>query len=221
MARRTSASVLGQYRGRVGPVVFSSWMDLDIVKPVPKRGKHRKKQNAAQIEQSEIFSKVNYLLSPVRSLIDASYQSARKLKKISFNAAVSEMMINAVIVYEDKRFIDFSRIKLSKPAQRTEQIWDPVIKAEAGKKITVSWELNSFPKKCTRMDDQVKIAFCSKQNSEFRQVPMLTARKDLSSTFKINTINYGHEIFIYVVVISADGKLVAESDYLGSVTVID
>lgn len=221
MGKVTPRSLLAGSRGRIGPVVVTGWLAIDVIKGRPSRKRKKgKKQTEGQLAQQEIFGKVMYLLTPVQKLINVGFQQPRNPTSMPVNAAVSLTRTTAVFSIEGKEYIDLSKIKLSKPIHRTETTWNPVVKAEAGRKITVSWELNPFPEKCTRLDDRMLIAFFDQEMNVFSMTHG-TAERSACTFSNIRARNtLGHEIFVYTFLVSADGKLVSDTDCLGPVTVI-
>lgn len=220
MGKVTPRSLLAGSRGRIGPVVVSSWLAVEVIKKRPSK-KSKKKWSVNQLAQQDIFGKISYLLRPVQELINMGFQQPRNPTSMPINAAVSLVRTTAVFSIEGKEYIDLSKVKLSKPIHRTQTTWNPTVKAEAGRKIIVSWELNPFPEKCTRLDDRVMIAFFDQKMNVFNMTHG-TAERSATVFSNIRPRHaIGREIFVYMFLVSVDGKLVSETDFLGSVTIVE
>lgn len=218
MATKRNASVLGDYNGRVGTVVLSNWLSIDTMKARPIK-RTNKKPSEKLVQQNDVFSKVTDFLRSAADVIYIGFQQPRKAKMTALNAATSFHMLNAVVGDPADPYIDLAKVKFSCPIRSTQSVWNPVLSAEPGRKITVKWELNPFPNKNTQLDDKVFLLFYDKKENCF-----LTSEGDV----KRNAMGYsctlmpgtGNEIYCYMFMASADGKLVSETEYLGVVTVI-
>ncbi len=73
------------------------------------------------------------------------------------NLASSFHMKNTIINVGDKCYIDLAKVKFSQPIKLTQQAWNPTLSAEEGRKVTITWELNPYPQKCSQPDDEVII----------------------------------------------------------------
>lgn len=219
MARRINPSVTGDYRGRVGPMSLSGWMGIDVMKVRP--GKSKRKRTKKQLAQIEVFTRVTTSLQVLRSLFNMSFPQPKKRTQTPFNAAVSELMNTALITHKGQQVVDFTLVKLSKPKELTEQLWNPTVTAGQRRRLNIAWELNPFPKKCTRADDRVKLVYCSVQDGKFIQNHKLVNRNALSFPLDAPAKLIGHEVHVFIVVVSANGKSVSESDYLGLITVLE
>ncbi|HEY0176624.1 MAG TPA: DUF6266 family protein, partial [Pedobacter sp.] len=106
------------------------------------------------------------------------------------------------------------KVKLSRPVRSTESGWNTIMTAEEGKGLVVSWELNPFPDRNTRMDDKAVIVFYNRNNEMF----LLRNGVNRSLlTFTLTPLIYtaGHELYCWIFFVSADGKRVSETEYLG------
>jgi len=218
MAIRTNKWVLGDYSGAIDSVVLSKWNDLDVMRSKP--GKRRKKTKSKKVQkQNKAFGTVSKFLNPARKFIDIGYQKPKVVKMTPFSNAVSYHLEHALIGDPESPFLDLTKIKLSSPIRKTQPAWNPVLSSAAELKVTVTWELNPFPNKCTQLDDEVILVYRDSQYNVFSCVPGDVRRSDLSYTQTFNKRVSGHELHWYLFLISADGKLVSETDYLGKMIV--
>lgn len=220
MGKATSRSVIGDYTGKVGPVIFSTWLDISTVKAFPARKKNYK-LSEKQTHQVTVFSRVTDFLLPVQNTINIGFQQPKKAKMTALNKATSYHLLNAVVGEPSEPCLDLAKIKLSWPIKSTQAAWNAALIAEEGRKVTVKWELNPFPQKCTQLNDQVSIVFYDKELNWYQEIlPGNVTRSTLSYTYTVQEKCIGHDIFAYMFLISADKKLVSETEYLGVVKVL-
>jgi hypothetical protein len=220
MATNTSGSILGHITGTLGSLTLANYKGKIVAKSKKGKANKRLRKKLAAAEQAVLFKRVNYLLRDLRDLFQLSFRQNAKVAMTPFNVAVSANMLKAFVDEEGHKFINLSKVQLSKCKDPTQQLWNAEVKALPGQAFSLTWELNPFPQKCTQTDDLVHIVYCSMKDSKFRRVYGKLERSDLSKEFTVKSKLVGHEVFIYVVVISADSKRVAVTDCLGMLTVL-
>jgi hypothetical protein len=210
-----SGSPLGDMSGKIGTIVLTYYKTIPVVKGLPTK---TKKVSPKQLNQREIFATVQTFLSKASGTIALGYQLPPKTANTEMNIATSYHLQNAVVGEYPDYYIDLSKVKLSKPIRSIEKGWNTEF--TAGKNLfgEVSWEMNPFPDKATRWDDRAVIVIYSDTHKNFyRHEGVL--RRDLSYSFTDRDREYfaGHEIFCWLFFISADGKFVSETEYLGMI----
>jgi len=219
MATRKNKPAIGDYKGTIDTLVLSTWKDIDVAKSKP--GKRRKKTTSVKlIQQNTIFGMVSRFFKSAKALINLGYQQPKVVKMTKFNAAVSYHLENAVSGNPADASLILSKIKLTCPIRKTQSGWNPVLSSAAENKVTVTWEINPFPQKCTQLDDTVLLVFYDTTYKLFFSIYDVVKRSDLSYTMIFQKRFTGHEMCCYMFLVSADGKLVSETDYLGMVTII-
>lgn len=134
-----------------------------------------------------------------------------------FNAAVQWHFYNALAVDKSKGLIDLEKLKLSSPIRKTQKAWEPVISVDENDKMTVAWKLNPLPKKCTQLDDKAVIIVHFYNTKRSRFMCYKTAlRSDLNFTAELPYLMKGQKVHCYMFMLSADKKLVSETQYLGT-----
>jgi hypothetical protein len=85
--------------------------------------------------------------------------------------------------------------------------------------FTVNWELNPFPGKSTQLDDEAVVVFYDTKIDQFFTANRVQRN---SLTCKLNVIRKltGNDFACWIFFVSADGKLVSETEYLGTLTAI-
>lgn len=219
MGKLLSGSPTGDWKGKIGNVVLSSWNSTCIIKSAPVR-KNSTKQSEKQSIQNATFRMVMFFLSEVTRTIKIGYQKPRKPKMTPLNKATSYHLLNAIVDDPEQIRIDLAKVKFSMPIRSTQRAWNVVLACEEGRNVTVKWELNPFPLKCTQLNDHVIFVFYDRDTGGFREVlPGHVDRDGLSFSYIVPQNCVGHDWFCYMLMASADGKLVSETDYLGMVTI--
>jgi len=220
MARQKGSSILGNLRGRVGTVVFTDYNGTPVVKSLPTR-KEDWEPTARQLKVYARFRVVMDFLQLFKPVIDIGFVQPRKSKMSGFNKAVSYHLLNVLNNKQGQPKIDFEKVIFSKPLKTTQQCWNAKMIAEEGRKITVSWQPNPYPDKGTEPDDHIILAFyCKENNIMSRCVTEGVFRTNLTHSSRFSESTIGHEIVGYMFVVSPDGKLVSETEYLGTVIVL-
>ena len=218
MASGKDDSIIGHTKGKIGPVTLTTWKKLNIVKSNIAR-KPGTKQSEKQILQNEIFRLILQFFAPAKPVIDTGFQLPKNISKTQMNLASSFHMKNAIINVEDKCYIDLTKVKFSQPIKLTQQAWNIALTAEEGRKIIITWELNPYPQKCSQEDDEVMIVIYNR-NEDLYLVNWAVGRRDaLTYTYLADKKHMGHDLFCYMFIASANGKLISETEYLGMVTV--
>jgi hypothetical protein len=217
MATRKDQSIIGEYRGSIGPIVFTNTLGGSTAKSHPKK-RGKKSLNAAQIKHTGTFSKLNKFLRYATDVINLGYQLPRNARMSHFNAAVKWHFEKALAKNPEKGVIDFEKLKLSSPIKSTQKAWEPAVSAEESNNIKVSWKLNPLPKKCTQLNDKAIIVVHYEHNGRSRFMCYKDAvRSDLTFTQELPFILKGKQVHCYMFMISADKKMVSETQYLGAV----
>lgn len=220
MGRITTASPIGDVKGKVGPIVMSTWKAIAIVKSLPIK-KRSTKPSEKQVQENTAFSTVMQFLWPVLKVINIGFQMPRNAKMSPLNRATSYHMLHAVAGWPNKPSIDMAKIKFSRPIKSTQCAWNAVLSAEEGRIIKITWELNPFPLKCTQLNDRAVFILYDSELDWLQEV--LSAdleRETLIFTTLAPKRCAGHEWFAYMLMVSEDGKLVSETEYLGMVKVL-
>lgn len=218
MATRKNNPTIGDYYGAVDSVVLSKWMDINVMKSRP--GKRRKKTTSVKlIRQNHLFGMVSSFLRSANELLLMGYQKPKVAKMTPMNAAASYHIKNAMTGDPDDPSVDLSLIRFTFPVRKTQTVWNPTLTLEEGKNVVIKWETNPFPQKSTQLDDQVILTYYNKNTGFFYIVRDIVERSDLGITDTFESGYTGNELHWYMFLISADGKLVSETEYLGMVTI--
>jgi len=215
MGKNNSRSILGDYSGAVGTVVLYSYRGIPVVKsrPIPSR----KPATSKQLDQRNIFRLVTKLIEPLKDDFKRGYQLPRKSALSPQNAAVSHHMRHNVGGDPGHLIFDLTTLRITKPRRKTQSSWNAGLWSEEGNKVTITWELNPFPQKCAQLNDEVYIVFYNKTANRFTSIKRACERSHLNYSYTFDPVFKGHEVYTYMYLVSADGKLVSETEYLGMI----
>jgi hypothetical protein len=218
MAIRKKKSILGDLRGSIDSIVLSSWNDTSTVRSKP--GKRKKKTTSGKVaQQNSVFGMVSKFFRTAKLIINAGYQQRKPVKMTPYNSALSYHLQHAVCGDPEDPAISLSKVKLSAPVRTTQSAWNPVLSCDGGNEVTVKWDLNPFPQRCTQLDDKVILVFYDKSRKMFIRLDKPIVRSDVAWTEVMPNGYQGNELYWYMFMVSADGKLVSETTYLGMVTI--
>jgi len=219
MATRINKSIIGDCRGTVGPVVLTESYGVGVVRSKPKK-RGKKKQTDNQKKHTSTFSKLNKFFQLATDVINLGYPKRKSAKMSAFNEAVSWHFNNALAVDQTNGIVDFVKLKLSRPIKKTQKAWQPSVSGEENNRMTVAWKPNPSPDKHTHPDDGAVIVvhFYYRGRSKVMCYKDIAKRSDLNFSTELPYIMKGQEGHCYLFMISADKKLVSETQYLGKFT---
>jgi hypothetical protein len=214
-------SVLGRISGKIENIVVTKWKTQDVVKSTPSVRRKRKKLSAEKAESEHSFKVVQEFLYGIDTdVINTGYQLRKKDRMTAMNAATSYHLLNAVTGKYPDCSIDLTKVKFSRPLRSTENGYNVSFAASADGGFIINWELNPFPEKSTQLDDEAVIVFYDKKIEQFFTAERVQ-RNSLTCKFNVIRQLTGNDFACWIFFVSADGKLVSETEYLGTLTVKD
>ena len=222
MGRARKKSLLGDITGKVGGLVYTDMRGTKVVKKMPSPPKKGKKTRE-QAEQRAVFKCAERFLRGVGyDAVRLGYQLPKSTGMSEANAAMQHLMLEAVTGEYPDYSINFSKVKMSDPLRETEACWNASCVAGDGLTIEVTWEKNPYPEKTTRLDDNAAIVFFNEtwRRNIYREMHsrVTVPRSALKWTLQAAPRFLGHHIHCWIFFVSADGKRVSQSEYLGIVT---
>jgi hypothetical protein len=215
-------SILSGITGKIGPMVLSKMRNIEVVKAVPtppKKGSH----TSDQAKQRAFFNFAHkFLLGVGYDVPRIGYQLTKKKGMSKSNAAMQDLMLNAIKGEYPDFSIDYSKVKMSSPIHEIDACWNGHCIAGDGITIEVTWEQNPFPGKTTRSHDCAAIVFYDETwgRNIYREMNSRKEvhRGELKWSYKGFSKLIGHNIHCWMFFVSGDGKRVSQSEYLGMVT---
>jgi hypothetical protein len=220
MATRTSKSIIGDFRGKLGPLVLTESFGEGVARSMPSKPGRKKALTGDRKKHTTAFGMVNSRLRSATQVFNLGFPQPKKPKMSAFNAAVSWHFDNAVSGDPEHPVLDMEKLKFSSPIKKTQKAWEAGMSVDDENTVTITWKLNPSPHKCTRLDDRaVIVMFYEKgKRSNCIYFDKKAKRRDLTFSWKLAQWQKGHDVYWYMFMISADKKLVSDTQYLGKVT---
>lgn len=202
--------VLGGFSGKVGPATGSSWRHLDILKGPS--SKKIKKENL--LPQNFMLDVLSRFLKPFRSFIRIGFYH-KKNKDSPFNRAMHYNWDRAVIGVAPNYQIDYKKIILSRGPREPAWAARAILENETQMKIT--WEIPETTKiKLIGNDRAVVLIYNERTEKVLSSTTAI--RSDLSVSIYIPMKDQNSNLYLWMFFVSADGKSVSNSDYIGSLS---
>lgn len=208
---------IGEFSGKIGQVVVSKWKSLTVGRSVPR--KSGKKITEAQAIQRSKFGLITNFISKFAAIIDVGFPLL-KGNQSPRNMATSLNLKNAIIGLFPDFKIDFEKVILA--AGKLNGVFNPVAASVPDSAtISVNWTLNEVDQNGTSPDDNVAVMVYNPDLDAAQTNQFLAKREDLTATIRLPYAYAGHEVHVWMVLISVDGKSASGSTYLGKHLVID
>lgn len=214
-------TILSGIRGRVGNIVISKSRNIEIIKDAPVRPK-KGSQTENQDKQRALFKLAKDFYRNVgKDVAKVGFQLRKKAKMTKANAAMQDLMANAITGEYPNFKIEFSKVRMSSPIDKIDACWNGHCVAGEGMTIDVTWEENPYPGKTTRSHDNAAIIFYDETLERNIYFGMSSRGSVPRSALRWSYEGYpqllGHNIHCWIFFVSADKKRVSESEYLGIV----
>jgi hypothetical protein len=204
--------ILGGFSGKVGSVVGGSWKGINYMRV------HTKPTNPnsdKQVNQRTKFTLVLSFLKPLTPFLRVGYKLFTA-KQTAFNAAMSQVLLNAVIGEAPDSVIDFTSVQVSRgtlaPAQGAATNY-------ASGEISISWTDNSNANIANATDKALVVVYNAIKGEAIYETAGST-RSAALQTISLPIEWIGDSVHVYLGFITEDGKNVANSVYVGAVEVL-
>lgn len=203
--------ILGGFSGKVGTVVGGSWKGISYMRSLPQKVKNPRTEG--QVSQRTKFSITMFYLKPMTAFLRTGWKLYAN-KQSPFNAAMSYTLANAITGNYPDYDIDPNKVLVSRgsllPASNTDI-------DTSGGNITLTWDDNSGISNA-KATDKALVAIVNPIKGEAVCDTAGAERMTGSQSVSIPADWTGDELQAYLGFISEDGKEVANSMYLGAVT---
>lgn len=205
---------MGSFTGKIGNIVITKWKKKLVGRGAP--GKATKKPTDPQLLHRTKFSLISQLLSHNRAAINIGYQSANK-KFTPVNAALKYHFKKVITGTAPNYHIDYSQFKLTLPYSKNE-IGDGLkVSAilESTRIMKIRWLQSLYPNYLTMVDDLAHLVFYNPERNKSFFVRQGARRDALEITIQLPGRFSKQQIYGYLFFVSANGKLVSATHYLG------
>ena len=205
--------ILGGFSGKVGTVIGSSWKGISYMRGQAQHVKNPR--TAGQVNQRLKFNLVLNFLQPNVPYIRIGYKS-QAAKQTEFNAAMSYLVKNAVTGTSPDYVLDYTKVVVSQGGL-TQVTGASVNWTAAQSKLTFSWTDNSNVGNALATDKAMPYIYNKDKNETIYNTAGATrTTHTMDVTVPNNWVD--DKVEVYLGMVSEDGALVADSIYLGEVT---
>lgn len=205
--------ILGGFSGKVGTVVGGSWKGISYMRSLAQNVKNPRTE--AQMTQRSKFALTLAFLKPITNYVRVGFKPYAT-KQTAFNAAMSYIVANAVSGEYPNHTLDFAKVLVSRGSLFP--VENASAEADAGK-ITISWTDNSGISDALPTDVAMPLVF-NPLKVEAVFSTSAAARADGMAEINLPADWAGDNVEVYLGFVSADGKAIANSIYLGEKTLI-
>ena len=210
---KISQGVLGGFSGKVGNVVGGTWKGIDYMRIKPANVANPRTEG--QVDQRSKFSTVLKFLQPMTDFLRVGYKLYAK-KMTQFNAAMSYNLNNSITGSYPNFMIDYASALVTRG--NLTGVTNGAASSPSVASVEVTWTDNSGSGSAQATDKALIVLLnTTRQEAVFTTAgPARTAGIDNISVPSEYT---GEDVEVFLGFISEDGTKVANSSYLGSVTV--
>ena len=205
--------ILGGFSGKVGTVIGSSWKGISYMRGQAQHVKNPR--SAGQVNQRTKFALVMGFLQPVVPYIRIGYKS-QAAKQTEFNAAFSYTIKNAVTGSYPSYALDFTKIVVSKGGL-TQVTGATASWNNNSNEVKIDWTDNSGVGNALATDKAMPFIY-NKAKGETIYDTAGATRATHTQSLTVPNDWEGDKVEVYLGMVSDDGKEVADSIYLGEVT---
>ncbi|NQX39069.1 hypothetical protein SAMN05421820_102569 [Pedobacter steynii] len=210
--------VFGTFNGKVGSVVASKWKGIKVVKNYPE--KSTKPKSEPQLSHTSKFGLVGSFLKRASALISVGYQGVSGAVT-PWNIALKYHLKEAITGTYPNFQLKYEMVRLSLDDSLMSQAHDVKAVAVAGAMVKVSWKMETNADKSTLPTDKAYILLYNPAKKTSLSVTGWVLRSGLSVDLPLPGYFIGDVLYGWLFFTSANGKIVSETQYLGSVTVIE
>ena len=205
--------ILGGFSGKVGTVIGSSWKGISYMRGQAQHVKNPR--SAGQVDQRSKFNLALNFLQPNVPYIRIGYKS-QAAKQTEFNAAMSYIVKNAITGASPNYALDYTKVMVSRGGLT--QVTDAAASwAAATSKLTVTWTDNSGVGSALATDKAMPFVYNKDKNETIYNTEGAT-RTTHTMDITVPSDWVGDKVEVYLGMVSEDGALVADSIYLGELT---
>jgi hypothetical protein len=205
--------ILGGFSGKVGTVIGGSWKGIAYMRSQAQSVSNP--QTTGQVNQRTKFTLALEFLKPITEAIRVGFKLYAQ-KQTAFNAAMSYTLANAISgTSSDDYALDYANALISRGSLNGA---DNGTAASSSGNIVVSWNDNSGVSSALATDVAI-IAILNPTKGEAVTDTTAAVRSTTTETIGLPADWVGDNVEAYLGFVSADGKSVANSVYLGSVTI--
>ena len=208
-----TARVMGNVKGKVGTVVFTRWKKLYIAKGLYNK---RKKKDVSQLSQVAQLAMMSSFIKAFSDEIKLGFRKNTN-KHTERSIAMKYNLANAIEGTFPHQSINYRKIKMSDGS--LEGAWATKLFFEPDQ-VRVTWQMSELSNQKTIGKDKAQILVYNLTKKITLSRKTNLERNALEYTINDLKGHTGDTIHVWIFFVSANGKMVSNSDYIGSGTVI-
>lgn len=205
----------GGFRNKTGALVGHRTGGQNVITAIPHPS--NKPPSVAQINQRAKFGMLVSFLRRMTSLIRVGFQDAREQKQSAFSAAITENYYKAITGVAPNFTIDYAKLVYSKGLLSIP--YNPTVVIDTPATVKVSW-LAYFEADSGSATDMATIVLYNPTKGKFVKLTGASARSTLTFNLPVPADFAGDECHVWISMVSANGKLVSDSQYIGEFTIL-
>lgn len=210
---KINQGILGGFSGKVGNVIGGNWKGIDYMRVKPANVANP--QTEGQVDQRTKFSTVLQFLQPLKDFVKVGYKNYA-IKMTQFNSAMSYILKNAVAGSYPDFTIDYATALISRGSLAG--VLNGAAASSAAGSVEFTWGDNTSESNASATDKAMILAYNSSKG-EAIFVTDGAARSAGSQSLTVPDDFSGDSVECFIAFISEDGLSVANSKYVGSITV--
>jgi hypothetical protein len=210
---KISQGVLGGFSGKVGNVVGGTWKGIDYMRIKPANVTNPRTEG--QVDQRSKFSTVLRFLQPMTDFLRVGFKLYAN-KMTQFNAAMSYNLNNAITGVYPNFMVDYASALVTRG--NLSGAANGAASSPSAGDVQITWDDNSGSGSA-QATDKALIVLLNTTRQEAVFTTAGPARSAGTETISVPSEYTGEDVEVFLGFISEDGSKVANSSYLGSVTV--
>lgn len=209
---RIKESMHGGFSGKVGKLVGGKWNGVDYVRSIGVRSDKPATENQ-QVHRSKMALAGSFIRT-IKYVVKVGFRDVA-VKMSGYNAAVSDLLKNAITGESTEYRIDYTKVMVSR-GERIGMIGASV-SSPAAETVTFKWNTRDVAGAVKPTDKAILVAYCEAYNvSAFT----IQGPDRSTGTGSLEMPEYsGQEVHTWLAFISADGQTVFDSSYTGVVKI--
>lgn len=210
---KINQGILGGVSGQVGNVIGGTWKGIDYLRIKPSSVANPKTEG--QVDQRSKFSTVLRFLQPMTDFLRTGFKLYAH-KMTQFNAAMSYNLFNGITGTYPNYTIDYANALVSRGNLKVAA--EGAVTSTTPETVDITWTDNSGSGSALATDKAL-IALLNPVRGEAVYTTAGPERSIGTATIPVPSEYTGEDLEAFLGFVSEDGTKVANSVYLGSVTV--
>lgn len=210
---KINQGILGGFSGKVGNVIGGNWKGIDYMRVKPASVANPKSEG--QVDQRSKFSTALRFLQPLNEFLKVGYKNYA-VKMTQFNSAMSYTLKNAMIGTYPNFTVDYANALVSRGALTAAS--NGTVTSPAAGAVFFSWTDNSSEGNA-KGTDKAMLLIINNAKGEAIFTTAGQGRNTEGQTLVVPNDYSGDQVECFISFVSVDGSSVANSKYIGSLTV--